>query len=420
MKKTAQYILKHPLISGSSIIVVGTFTANIFNYLYNLSMGRLLSVSDYGLLTSLNSLFVLIGIFGVAFTKLFARYTAQYEAKKKNKYLSSFIKISLKSLVFFAVALFVIFTLLSPIIARFLNINNLSLIILTNVSFFFSLLFSLPAGVLQGKLKFISYSALTILQPLTKFIFAITLVFLGYGLFGAISSITIATLLIALIGYQIIKKYVDQGSETKIDKQFTKNFRKYTANFILTSIGIALLSNTDILLVRHFFEADTSGHYAALSLMGKAIFYLTMPINFAFFPLIAQKKEKKEKLLPTLMMTLGAVTMASVALAFVYFAFPSLVLSVFFPSQEYQVLRSYLGIFSLYILVFSLVYIMNNFFLSIGRSEIYKFTLLAAVIQIVLIVFFHSSLYQIIGILFASNLLLFFIFLVYYWIHGRD
>jgi len=78
MRDKALSILKNPLVGGSSVVFLGTFAANIINYIFNLLMGRLLSISDYGLLVSLNSLFVLISIFSVSFVNLFTKFSAKY------------------------------------------------------------------------------------------------------------------------------------------------------------------------------------------------------------------------------------------------------------------------------------------------------------------------------------------------------
>ena len=56
MKKKALEIIKHPLVYGSSIVVIGGLVANFFHFLFNLFMSRNLSVADYGTLASIVSL----------------------------------------------------------------------------------------------------------------------------------------------------------------------------------------------------------------------------------------------------------------------------------------------------------------------------------------------------------------------------
>jgi len=94
---------------------------------------------------------------------------------------------------------------------------------------------------------------------------------------------------------------------------------------------VTLLSNTDIILVRHFFNPVVSGQYAALSLMGKAIFVLHNTSTYSFLPGYGIKKERKERLFRTLMLASGIVVGISAILSAVYFIVPELVLKVFLP-----------------------------------------------------------------------------------------
>lgn len=415
-------VIKHPLISGSTIIFIGSFLMGIGNYIYNLLMGRVLSVSDYGLLTSLSSLLILLGLFGSSFTSIFAKFSASYKGSENQKGMQALFFYGFRFVSIFSTGLLVALLLFIPFFEGFLHVSNISYMILIIASVIFSLFLTLPQGFLQGRMQFIMLSVANLSQPFIKIILALSLLTLGIGIRAPLIALSFSVLLPAIIlywyFYAMFQKRDVLGS-FDIEK-FKKEFIHYTYTFFLAGMGISLMSNTDILLVRHYFSDVVSGQYAALSLMGKAIFYLVSPINFAFFPLIAYKRERKERLFGTVLLAFGIVTLSSVVLSFVYFAFPHLILSIFFPKPAYQVLSNYLGFFSLYISIFSLVTLLSNFLLSVNRTEIYKSSLLSAFVQIVLIVFFHNSLYQVIGSMFFSSLLFFVILLGYYVKYERD
>ena len=233
--------------------------------------------------------------------------------------------------------------------------------------------------------------------------------------------ILISSFLILFIAYSISLRINGVVFSPKLkDRALRLEILLWAKNFFLAGAGMTILGNSDTILVRHFFSSVESGQYAALSLMGKAIFYFTSPLYFAFFPLIAQKHTRGERLFNTVMLAFLLLVAASAGLSFIYFVFPNIVLKIFFPAKIYQSLASYLGLFSLYILVFSLASLFNNFFLSIGKTFVYKATLFFSLVQIFLIFAFHRSFYQIIGILFLSSFLLLLFFLVYYAKHARD
>lgn len=424
MKKHIKLFITHPLISGSSIVFVGSFGANVLGYLFNLLMGRMLPVAEYGLLTTLTSLLVLFGIFQLAFVSIFAKFSAVYNARKDEAGFSNLLSSGFRFVTIFAGLLFIALLFLIPLFADFLKIDNWMLLILIFLSICLSILYAFPAGLLQGEMQFKTISFLNILSPFIKLVLGIALVIAGYQVFGVLMGILIATVLPLVIAIITIRrKHAGKAVKSDLDStMFIEEFKKYSFYFFLATLGMSIISNADILLVRSFFEPEVSGQYAALSLMGKAIFYLTSPIYFVFFPLIASKKEKNENVLKTLLLTVGIITSISVVLSFIYFMFPQLVLRIFFPAEEYRVLINYLGPFSLFILVFSLANLFNNYFLSIGRTSIYKINIAVSLLFLALISFFHASLYQVIGVLFATSFLLLVSYLLYYYhlSNGKD
>lgn len=416
MKEKAFYILRHPLISGSSIIFIGSFAANILNYIFNLSVGRLLSVSDYGLYFTLISIFGLFTVFQLALTGIFAKFSAKYIAREDKGLFNTLLLKGFKYLLIISLLLFVSFLSFSSFLSTFLNMEDTRLIILISLSIFVTLLTSLPQGILQGQMKFKILSFLNALAPLLKIVLGFSFLYLGFKIFGVMAAVFLSFLISYIISMSFIYKNFKKNNDIKSvnERIFIDELKNYSFRFFLASLGIVIITNGDIILVRHFFDPVISGQYAALSLMGKAILYLTTPLYFVFFPLIAQKKEKKEKLFGTLFLAGIIIAMFSLGLSFVYFIFPNLIIKIFFPSKEYMVLAPYLGPFSLYIFVLSLVYLFNNFFLSIGKTSIYKINILSSLLLVVLIFIFHNSLFQIISILFSVSFLLLVLLLVYY------
>lgn len=422
MTKVIYRILRHPMIGGSSIIFLGTLGGNIINYIFNLTMGRLLSVSDYGLMVSLNSLFILVGIFGISFVNLITKFSAKYHSTDNKAGNYTLIEYGSKFIIIFSSVLLVILLLLTPVVGHFLKIDNYLYIFLIDLSIFFALIMSLPSGFFQGALRFYSLTSITLAQPLIRLVAAVILIVGGYALLGPLVGIMLSGLLSVIVTYvYIYKRYRTKHEDKGFDiNLFKKEFFHYTYTFFLSGIGLTLLSNTDILLVRHFFNSELTGQYAALSLMGKAILYFTTPIGTVFFPYIAQKKERKEKLLQTVLVASAAVVGISAVLSAAYFIVPNLVLKVFFPKPSYQVLVHYLGFYSLYILIFSFASLLNSYFLSVGKTKVYIITLIAALVQIVSIILFHNNLYEIIAGLFIASLVMLLLLIIYYLKNGED
>lgn len=423
MFKTLQTLLKHPLISGSSIAFIGSFGASILAYVFNLVMIRMLSVSDYGLLTALTSLTVLFGIFQASLVGIFAKFSAKYKAGKDEAGFAQLYNSGLKFVLLIASIICLLLLLSVPVFSSILKIPDITLLVIIFFSIAISIISAFPFGILQGEMRFWVTSMLYIIAPVAKIIIAVTLVMMGFNVLGVLIAILIASLLPTLIGLTIIRREHKNKPVQNTDSSiFLQEFKRYSVYYFLASLGITIITNADIVLVRAFFAPEVSGQYAALSLMGKAMFYFTSPIYFVFFPLIAQKDARKENYTKVLLMTIGVILGVSGSISLFYFLFPSIVLAVFAPREEYRVLIPYIGLFSLYVLVFSIANIFNYLFLSLNKNKVFIINLFSATVFIVLIVLFHNTLHEVIYALLGSSLILLFLYVLYYYrtIHGKN
>ena len=415
MKNLITSLFKNPLITGSMILFIGSFSANILSYVFNLLLGRFLSISDYGIYATLISIMGLFGIFPSAFTQIFARFAAAYKAKGQIGKMNTLIFSGFRVISIFASILLLLLLLSIFQIGYFLHITDLFLLFLIFIAIFLSIITSLPVGVLQGELRVYSLAVISVSTPLFKIIIGFIFLFIGLQLLGVSLAIIISSL-ITFIFIAIFFRHLFRGSNSSsADKAlFLQDFKKYSTRFFLATLGVTILTSIDMIFVKHFFSPAQAGQYAALSLMGRSIFYVTAPIYAIFFPLIAQKKEKNENIHSTLLLAITIITAGGVVLSFIYFLSPTIILNIFYPAPEYRVLTEYLGPFSLYIIVFSIAMLFNSFMLSIGKANIYKINLIVACIFIFLMYTFHDSFYQIIGVLFLTSFILLFSQVLYY------
>lgn len=415
MRRKIHKLFAHPLISGSSIVVAGFLLANLLNYFFNLVMGRMLSKSDYGIFASLIAIFNIFSVFSFTITTVFTKFTASYVGRKKQELIGPlFLKGNLWVGIFSLLICGMIVVFASSI-SRFLHISGVALVNITAISLFFFFLYSVSLGVLGGLLKFIHISFLNSFSSLIKLVLGIALVLSGAKVFGALNGVFLASVIGYVFGFFLLARFIKKmGGDNFSLRNLHREITGYGLPVFLSTIGVTAFISVDIILIKHFFDAGTAGQYAALSLMGRAIFYIASPISLVLFPLIAQKKERKEKLYGTLLLSVFLVGFPSVVLSIIYFLFPTVVLNIFFPSEEYKILTSYLGFFSIFILFYALSYVLNSFYLSIGKGRVFLLTIGASILEIIFIYFFHQSIFQIIVGLIAISFLLLVSLLLYY------
>ena len=117
-KNFAKNLIKHPLFSGSLVMILGSNFTNFLAYIYHLVVGRILGPSAYGELTSV---ITLLAMFSVTFSFLgmvIVKFVSSGEKEQLGSILSWFKRISL----IFGSLICVILIFLSLPLANFLHI----------------------------------------------------------------------------------------------------------------------------------------------------------------------------------------------------------------------------------------------------------------------------------------------------------
>src|SRR5581483_11342867 len=123
---------------------------------------------------------------------------------------------------------------------------------------------------------------------------------------------------------------------------------EYGGPAALALLSLTSLVNTDIILVKHFFNPKEAGIYATLSLIGKIIFYFSAPIGTVMFPLIVQRHTKKENYNTIFWLSLLLVLLASVAICIFYSLFPAFTVNIFSNNGDALAAVPFVGIFGIF------------------------------------------------------------------------
>lgn len=410
-------LMLHPLVRGSFVLVLGTNVANLFNYLFNLFMSRNLSVADYGVLASIIALIGLPGYAMNAIVPTVIKFAGEYFGRERFDLARGlFVKIY-KGILIISFVLLAGYLVFVHQIAGFFKIDDIGLLIIAGFIIVISMLGLINNAFIQAKLAFKFLVSLAIVNSLLKLAGGAVLVWLGYSTGGAVAALLFA----GIIGYVYSFKplgFVFSKSAGKA-RVNTTDLVKYGIPSGLALLGLALFINIDIILVKHFFPPNEAGLYAGLSLIAKVILYVSSPVGSVMFPVVVQKHARGERTTNTFVMSILMVGGSSAVLTLFYFLFPDFTIN-FFLKGEYLAVSNLLGIFGLYISMYTLAYILVNFYLSIRKTLIYIPVLLAAGAQSLFIVLFHDSFFQVISISLIVIFVLNIVLLIYYPYAARE
>jgi len=412
--KYCDNLIKH----GSQMFLAVTIL-NILNLLYQLYMARNLSPTNYGVLNSLFSVLMIVsipsGTLQTVVTKFISTFYINNHYERINLLLFSFVK---KALVFGLFIFFILF-LWSRTISSFLQITSPLLIVILGVITFFSIILPLAQGGLQGLQKFGYLGLAMITNGCLKLLLGIIFVSTGFGVIGAMSALAISTFIALLISFIILASVLPKPlvSTSDSSQNNQNNFAPEMNfsdiyNYFYATVSVYLcytiLTNIDVLLVKHFFSPLEAGYYSIGQMAGKIILFLPVAITLVMFPktseLHAQAKATSH-LLKKCLLYVAALCGIAVLICFL---FPNLVIRLL-SGKELLECTPLVRIFSVTMFFFALVYTLLFYHLSIHRLGFIYPLVSLTVLEVLMITMFHQSLSQVLYIICGNAMLLFLI-----------
>jgi len=400
-------------IGGSSITVFGSLLSGFLGYLYHLFMGRMLGPNDYGILSSLLSLLYIFGVPIGTFSLIVTKFSA--DLKKS----SQFFQKTEKKIIWFTLFFFLLFSAFIPVATSFLHLNISLPVFLIGLSLSVGFLVTFEGAVLQGRLKFLPLAIGGTAGTAIKLLLAIIFVYFGLGINGAV----LPMVLMAIFTYFYFRFFLKknglsfQKKSSSSQKLTNKEIWGHTWPIFFFTLSFTLLYSIDVILARHFLSAQEAGWYGSLSTLGKIIYFLISPLSAVLFPMAVKKKSSGKNSRHLFKFSFSIVILISSLMTLAYFLFPNLILKLFYGSQFLAASR-YLGLFGIFLSLYSSAYFLGNFMLSQGKTKvIVVFPVLAVLLQVTLIYFFHQGILQILKASIIACSLLFFFFLGYYLIN---
>lgn len=398
-------ILKNKLVSGSLVMIAGSLGVNVVNYFYHLVMGRLLGPSDYSVLASIFSLFYLIGIVPQSAGVGIVKFTSEVTTQKDLALLYGSLKQFVRKLGFvMALAIF----LFSPFISHFLHLESFWIVSLLAPVMYFSLITMVNQSIVQGKLLFGQFVGISLISSLGKFILGLVLVILGYSAFGAIFALALAAFITYTYSCHLVQKLVPKPQQGRNMEDFF-NFSKPA---LLQALSFAAFFTTDLILVKHYFPEFDAGLYAALSTLGKIIFFAASPISMVMFPVVSGKRAKGESYRQFFYLAFFATAIMALGAVVVYWLFPGLAIGLLYGS-EYLQASSLLVWMGLFISFYTFNYYLVNFLLSVGRVKVMALPVIGVFLQFFGILFWHRTMAHVICVSLATMVFLFIGLIIY-------
>lgn len=274
------------LFTGTTFLVAALMAANVLNLVFNAFLGRSLTLSQFGLVTFINTIIYILNIILSAVSASIIHRVAFINSQQGPKAATLEFKRLQKSIIIKALIATLVFILVSPLLSRIFHIQTVNTLLYMSPAILAFTLGVMNRAYLQSRLLFFFVGLTLLIDPLIKLVSAFLLVQFQHSdmvylaiPFSGLGSAAVSILIVRAIS----KKFSYTQEELAKPVQLPKAF--FSAALV-TGLANNLFLTFDVLLVKHFFSAAEAGVYSLLSLIGKMIYFFGSILNSFMLPLV--------------------------------------------------------------------------------------------------------------------------------------
>jgi O-antigen/teichoic acid export membrane protein len=395
-EKQARSLL-HKLLDGKVVFLLISTGVSGLNLIHNLLMGRLLSPAAYGQITFLNTLLLIIGLIPNAMQTVAARYGAVYKTKQNEQALNQLWRFGVKRAWIIGIIIAISVILASPLFVQYFQLRDIWLLLPIVIAIPFFVASGTERGILQGKEHYYWLSAAYLGEGIVRLGLGVLMTLLlmnaNRGLDAAVWTLAQSWVMIWFVGFVALRIIpTSKTNQAKIlaaedNSEWTKLFG-FTA---IALLGQALITNSDFVLVKTYFDSFDAGLYAAISVIGRIVYFGTMPLTVVMIPLIARQQAmgKSTSKLFWLLMGSGAVLCLGLIGASALFA--DTIVSLMY-GADYLQAAYLLPLYTITAALFVMTNLLVTYRVALGKSSETWMPFVAGIAQIIGVVLFHQSL----------------------------
>ena len=405
--------IKDEFLKQSSVMFFAMALVNVSNLLYHLFMVRMLDTVDFGTLNSLFALLMIISVPAATIQSVVAKYVSQLQAYEDRFNKAGFLirHLGVRIVVTAGIALLMIVAARFWI-SDFFKLPDAQYVIVLGLTLTSFIIFPLFQGGLQGFQKFGLMGCNLVVSSGLKLFLGIACVLLGYrvmGAFGAVFLSSYAQVLMAfiflrhsfrrisdvsLVSTHSGERLADLGPSGNID---LKKLYIFFLPVALASVCFMMLTHSDILLVKHFFNPLDAGRYSVASMVGKMILFLPGALSIVMLPKSSKMHAEKRNPINLLYKSLFYSFILCGAAGTVFILFPVIPIKLL-SVNEVGMFIPLSRLFVLSMGCFALLYVIIFYNISVHRMRFVYTLAFSLILQTLLICLFHKTLLQVISI----------------------
>ena len=388
--------IKSLFFSDAGFLFASTIIVNAGNYAINLLLGRFLGPEQFAEASILATSVLILSFVAVGFQLTTAKYTASFHADQETSKTNALYALFSKRAYHIGIFLTGLIIIFSQSLRAFLNFESAwpLIIIALSIPLYFHL--SVSRGLLQGEQIFRKLAYTYIIEMIVRLFFTIILVYFAITHLGMYSSeaISIAFLLSFVCTY-FFSKQTRLQSKKLLDQSEMATILKFVGVIGIYELSQILINNSDIILVKHFFENIEAGQYAAIALIGRVVFFATWTVVTLLFPKVIEMEKKGEDHSKLFWSSLSIVALVGIGILMACLFFDELIITILF-GDAYVSVSPLLWQYALATTLFASANVFAYYHMSLNNYLPVGISIIAGIVQIILISIFHDSLITVI------------------------
>ncbi|MFN8623169.1 MAG: oligosaccharide flippase family protein [Chloroflexota bacterium] len=385
-------LLRSGLWRGAGALVLATTAANLGNYLVNLFLGRWLGPAGFSEVSLLVTLVLLLSIATTTLSLVISRFTAIAVADGSDERVADLRRSASRAALVAGIVLGGLLAIGSGALASAFQLSSPMPLVVVGVSLPAFLLLGVDRGILQGQLRFERLGATYVVEMVVRLVASVALVVAGYAAIGAAVAIALSIAAAWTVGLGAGRGL---PAARGIGRDGWRLLGAAAAGAIIGLLGQTLIANSDVLVVKGSFPPAEAGTYAAVALVGRAIFFATSSLSMVMFPIVAGRARRGEPHVQLLVAAVALVMGACAVATAICFAVPGLVLGVLF-GDAYAGGSALLGLCALATSCFAGAALVATYRLSLGSAGGNALLLAAGVLQLIGLLTFRETLQQVV------------------------
>ena len=406
-------ITKKPVITEEQLFMLSVLTVNGGNYLYNLLLGRILGPEQFSDAAILITMLLVLSFVAMTFQLAAAKFTVTLSETIFGAFVKKIYKNAIMVGIFFG-AMVVVF---AKDLQEIFHTSSSVMFTIFGIGVPLYFLMSVNRGFFQGKKQFKLLSVTYQAEMFTRLGLTLILVLL----FHSQSSVVIAVgVLVSLIVGLFPLNYEKKQFTSKVvfpKKELTqvKKFFVITAFYELSQI---IINNSDILLVKHYFEAYDAGLYASLALIGRIVYFVAWMFVMLLLPTVVQLKKEGKDTTKVLMKYVSYIAIIATTIILACAMFPTIIVQMLF-GNDYVQIAPLLWKYAFATGVFAVANIFAYYFLSLDKYVPVLVSAIFGALQVLLVVFYHTSLEQVVHVQMIAMTFLLFTQVIFFFIDAK-